>query len=801
MDYSFDDKIELGAQLHQRIADVLASNNLPPDADQLLLDIKNGLLDKIGRLEDAQHVWLTALDSIPELVFLHDDENRIIRANRSYAEKAGLDVQQLVGMVYWQVFPLLDGPSQGCVKSKIDMEASDKEVTLSSGEVYFMRHRPVIDEAGHYRHSLHIMENITEKSRIHEEQIKLSTAMQQLAESVVILDIDGKISYANDSFYKLFGYIKSDIIGGSIDMLKVAEQDDSLQPPAVLRELRQHSYWHKEVYRRAKDGTALPVLLTASPLTNLQGVFIGYAGSYLDLRQIRAAESNKQLLQSLIDQSSDAIHVIEPVTMRILDVNLTTCNTLGYSKEELLSMSLYDIDPYLNDDLISSVEEQIENNGSALFESSHQHKDGSIFPVEISFSQTDISGKIFGIGIVRDITERKQIQRLLQQTLRAQHALSACNEVLIHAQHESQLLAEMCRTIVQVANYRFSWIGYMDKNNKASLQSVSYAHQDRPSVTTGEDECTRNAMFDCDLGARAVELGTSLIVQNIADNPQFSEYVEYAHQNQFQSYIGLPLKSGGAVIFGVLNIYSTEVDAFSENEVLLLEELAADLAFGICNLRTKEERNHFQSENQKGVEQLKAALISTIKAIGNTVEKRDPYTAGHQNNVAGLAEAIAREMDLDEDIIEGLKLGASIHDIGKIYVPSEILNRPGKLTDAEFSIIKSHPEVGYEIIKDVIFPWPVAEMILQHHERIDGSGYPKGLKGEEIILEARILTVADVVEAITAHRPYRAAHGIDKALHEIEAKRGQFYDATVVDACLRVFRQNGYKISDTSLDS
>lgn len=187
---------------------------------------------------------------------------------------------------------------------------------------------------------------------------------------------------------------------------------------------------------------------------------------------------------------------------------------------------------------------------------------------------------------------------------------------------------------------------------------------------------------------------------------------------------------------------------------------------------------------------VRKGLADLIKVVGTTIEKRDPYTAGHQQRVSELAVLIARELGWDEMRIEGLRLGGLVHDIGKIAIPTEILSKPGKLSDVEYDLIKIHPKEGYEILKEIDFPWPIAEMIHQHHERLDGSGYPQGLKDEDILPEAKILAVADVVEAIGSHRPYRAARGIDVAIDEIESKRGIIYCPPVVDACIKILREN-----------
>jgi len=189
---------------------------------------------------------------------------------------------------------------------------------------------------------------------------------------------------------------------------------------------------------------------------------------------------------------------------------------------------------------------------------------------------------------------------------------------------------------------------------------------------------------------------------------------------------------------------------------------------------------------------LRKAMDGIIRAMGLTVESRDPYTSGHQQRVAVLSAAIAGEMGLLQDQIDGIRLAGMIHDLGKITIPAGILSKPTRLTDIEFALIKTHPQVGYDILKEIEFPWPIAQIVHQHHEKMDGSGYPQGLAGEVILLESRIICVADVVEAMASHRPYRPAIGLDKALEEIADNAGRLYDPGAVQACLSLFREKGF---------
>jgi putative nucleotidyltransferase with HDIG domain len=221
-------------------------------------------------------------------------------------------------------------------------------------------------------------------------------------------------------------------------------------------------------------------------------------------------------------------------------------------------------------------------------------------------------------------------------------------------------------------------------------------------------------------------------------------------------------------------------------ELVLLR--TSDLSKSNENLRAEiEERKRFQNKLFRALQKLETTLMSTVVALASMTEKKDPHTAGHQRRVSQLANAIATEMRLPKSKSAATKISAALHDIGKIYIPAEFLSKPGTITELEREIIREHPRVGYEILREVDFVWPVAEIVYQHHERMDGSGYPRSLRGEEILMEARILAVADVVEAMVSHRPYRQALSEEQALREIKSNSGTVYDDEVAAACLSVF--------------
>jgi putative nucleotidyltransferase with HDIG domain len=249
----------------------------------------------------------------------------------------------------------------------------------------------------------------------------------------------------------------------------------------------------------------------------------------------------------------------------------------------------------------------------------------------------------------------------------------------------------------------------------------------------------------------------------------------------------LPIVFQGKVL-GVLNLYLAEghVRDHREEEAL---HVVADLLAAVL------QQKKAQNELEGALTRLRKTLGTIAQAMGTALETRDPYTAGHQHRVADLARAMATEMGLPADQIEAVRMAATVHDIGKIAVPAEILSKPGRLSDAEFELIKVHPKAGYDILRGIDFLWPIAQIVLQHHERLDGSGYPAGLCGEHILIEARIIGVADVVEAMSTHRPYRPSLGLDEALAELSRNKGVLYDASAADACLRLFTEKQFSFS------
>ena len=500
-----------------------------------------------------------------------------------------------------------------------------------------------------------------------------------------------------------------------------------------------------------------------------------------------ALKASEERFRNLVETSNDWVwEVDENVAYTYASPQVRAI--LGYLPEEVLGKTPFDLMPAEEAQRVATLfgasaaaREAIVN-----LENVNLHKDGHRVVLETSSVPViDPDGKLRGYrGIDRDITERKQHEMQIINLNRALRTLSSCNVTLIHAQTERELLQEVCLTIVETGGHQLAWVEY-----PVGAEVTWYG--DEAMYRLHAELALKPEHDSLNLTAIALRTRQTQIGHKLQERP--ASHFGPLHAAGVQSILALPLLHNSD-IHGVLTILSSTPDVFDADEVKLMEELAADLAYGIVTLRTRAERDRIAYAHEHHAQILKTSLEQSIQAIAGTVEARDPYTAGHQRRVSEMAVAIARELGLPEENIHGLRLAATIHDLGKIHIPAEYLSKPGKLTDMEFAIIKTHPQAGYDILKGIEFPWPIADMVRQHHERLDGSGYPQGLKGDQILFESRILAVADVVEAMGSHRPYRATLGVEVALREIERGRGSTYDAAVVDACLKMFREGRFAV-------
>ena len=389
-----------------------------------------------------------------------------------------------------------------------------------------------------------------------------------------------------------------------------------------------------------------------------------------------------------------------------------------------------------------------------------------------------VEGRVEGAVVLFDDVSDQWRQRHSLQLL------TEVNRFVMFATDDIDPLQHLCEALVESGPYALAWIG---------LPSLDEEHDIDVAFSCGATDYPYEGMVSWSESKEsgrgpvgtALRTGAIQVVNDMAVQSQTEPWRERASQFGLGSCIAIPFAPGGRK--AVLSIYDRHIFAFDELTIQGLEALVRQSEFGIAHVHS--------------MKKLEAALDGTLAALGQMTETRDPYTAGHQLHVgslgASLGAAIATQHGLDIEMIELIRQSGEVHDIGKIAVPSEILTKPGRLSPLEFEMVKRHTVVGYEILSKASLPWPIAEVALQHHERLDGSGYPYGIPASEIILPARIIAVADVVEAMTQHRPYRPGLGLDKALAEVSAGAGTLFDADVVKSCIAVF-EAGFTFTNPS---
>ena len=445
---------------------------------------------------------------------------------------------------------------------------------------------------------------------------------------------------------------------------------------------------------------------------------------------------SEERLKILFDYAPDAYYINDSKG-KFIDGNKAAERLTGYKKEELIGKSFLKLKLLSLADIPKAAKLLVKNlrgqpTGSDEFVLNR--KDNDKVTVEISTYPVKIKGKTLALGIARDITERKKAEEALRKS--------------------QQEFASIFDNSPEASVY-------LDEKNKV---------------------LDINSRFSELFGYKLKEIKGKDINSGIIHPPDKIEEAKRLRKKAIKGYINydtIRKKKDGTLFPASVSGSSVLIDGKTKGRIILYQDIT--------------QRQQAEQKIKQGYEKLQRTMEATIHTISKIIETKDPYTAGHQYRVSQLAARIAKELKFCPDKLEGIRIASLVHDIGKISIPAEILSKPTELNEIEYSLIKDHSRIGADILKTIDFPWPVAEIILQHHERLDGSGYPQGLKGDEILPEAKIIGVADVVEAMSSHRPYRPALGIDKALEEISQNKGILYDSEVVDICLNLFREKRFK--------
>jgi PAS domain S-box-containing protein len=586
-------------------------------------------------------------------------------------------------------------------------------------------------------------EDITERRMnevsLRESEEKYRTILENIEEGYYEVDLKGNIIFCNDYLCKILGYPREELLG--TNNRKYMNQVSAKHVFETFNQVHRTGIPSKsldwELIR--KDGSRRTVEISVAPIKHLNGEPVGFRGILRDITEQKLADealrASEEKYRQLVNHAPAGLYEIDFLQRRFVTLNDVMCEYTGYTKEELLSMSPFDI---LSEESKTRFMERITKvlAGQKVPETAEfniRTKDGKdlwvLLNAKIVYDQGFPKG---ARAVVHNITELKQAEDAHRKSEeRYRFLVNNANDAIFIAQDG----------LIKFPNPKtLEILGY----SEGELERIPYAnliHPDDLALVQKTDQRKRDGK-----------------------------------------------ETRGTYTLRVRTRAGEELWAQISSVPIVWEDQPATLNF----VRDITIQKKAEEELRQSVDKLRKITGATIQAMAQTVEVRDPYTAGHQRRVADLARAIATRMKLSSDRVDGIRLAGVIHDIGKISVPAEILSKPGLLTPLEFSLIKTHSQVGYDILKDIEFPWDIATMVLQHHERLDGSGYPQGVTGDRILLEARILTVADVVEAMASHRPYRPSLGLDKALEEIGGKKGRFYDPDVVDACVGLFTENKF---------
>ena len=497
-------------------------------------------------------------------------------------------------------------------------------------------------------------------------------------------------------------------------------------------------------------------------------------------------------------RARDAMFMTDCRSGALVDVNPQAEKVTGYTRSELIGMEHGRLFPESERSLFWQAFQEDCASPGAVAESRILCKNGRMVPVEISTSASfNMGGNRLMICHLRDISQENERKHHLTIQTWALKAYAGAAIALARAHRSESLMQEICEAITHESHFLLAWVGFADDGPGKPVRIAGAAGPAIHYLDGVKVSWDENNPLGRGPAGLVLRTGGVHVIEDTEADKTFLPWRERARRAGIRSSIGASFCVQGGHT-GVLMVYSPQPHSFHQVEIEVFTHLAEEIGMGLHARLQAERLEAERQEREKAQRLLAEALESLVGAITRAMEMRDPFTAGHETRVADLAAAIAHELHWADDRIEALRVAALVHDIGKIGVPFEILAKPGSLSPAEWTLIKEHPERGYSILKNVPFLWPIAESVRQHHERMDGSGYPRGLKGDDILIGARILAVADVVDSLASPRPYRPALNIDAVLNEIEQEAGTLLDPEIVKICIRLFRERGFVLPPQS---
>ncbi|MCX5997435.1 MAG: PAS domain S-box protein [Chloroflexi bacterium] len=717
-------------------------------------------VDEMLRIREMQ---LSVIhDNVSDVIFVigvePDDQFRFVSVNRRFTEVTGVLEDRVVGKPVQEVIPepahaLVFGKYKEAIRNRQPAHWEEVSVYPAGTKVGEVSVAPVFDANGNCTQLIGTVHDITERKQAEEavrtSERRFKSIVEHISDIFYVLNTNYEMIYISPQAEKVMGYTLEEVRHNwqsylTDNPINLAAREKTQLAMATGE--KQEPYLQEFMDRH---GTKRLIEINESPLKNDKGEVIGMVGAARDVTERKRAETlqaeSEAKYRSLVETAGAGIATID-LDGKFTFANARVCRWVGLTEADILGQPFADV--IHSDDMPGLMEMFLSaaagERPGPTFEFRIINNDGQIIWLYTNPTSIIVDGKTVGFNaILIDITERK-----------------LADEAILRSKLLLQSVIDSTPDWIYVKDFQHKYLLV----NKSFANSQNFAPQDMigkaDTEVFSEEMCLGNpdkgiAGFHAD-DLQAFQGHLVHNPRNIASWPDGSLHISDTYK--------IPLTDQSGQIYGAL-VYSRDMT----------------------------DQRKAEDERESAIRSLQKTMSSMISTMSRIVEMRDPYTSGHQQRVADLSGAIAREMKLDNSRIEHLVMAAKIHDIGKMYIPSDILDKPGKLSDIELNLIRTHVQGSFDILQDIEFSQPVALMALQHHERLDGSGYPNGLKSGEIMMEAKILAVADVVEAMSFHRPYRPAPGIDKALDEVSRNKGTLYDAAVVDTCLELFSSGKFE--------